>query len=291
MFISKLLNPKNDYTFKRIFGRVGNEKITKSFLEAVTKEKIKDITLDCNPITEKNLFDDKVGILDIKAKLDNNINCNIEMQVVDKKNIEKRILFYWSKMYTSSIKEGDDYEDLEKSIVILITNYNLENLNKIKKYITKWNIREETCQLILTDVLEIYIIELDKARKDISSSELNAWLNFINNPEEKPKMDESKELKEARKILQDMSKSKHERYLAELREKYIMDQNAVRAAGYDKGLEQGLQQGIQQGLKQGLQQGMQKKEFQIAKKMKEKNIEISDIIEITGLTKEDIDKL
>ena len=87
MHIAKLLNPKNDYTFKRIFGRVGNEKITKSFLEAITKEKITNITLECNPITEKDLFDDKVGILDIKAKLDNNINCNIEMQFVDQKNI------------------------------------------------------------------------------------------------------------------------------------------------------------------------------------------------------------
>ena len=96
-------------------------------------------------------------------------------------------------------------------------------------------------------------------------------------------MDESEELKEARKILQDISKSKHERYLAELREKYIMDQNAVRAAGYDKGLQQGMQQ--------GLQQGMHKNKLQIAKKMKEKNIKISDIIEITELTKEDIEKL
>ena len=138
-------------------------------------------------------------------------------------------------MYAGSIKKEEDYEDLEKSIVILITNYNLKNLKKIEKYITKWNIREETYQLILTDVLKIYIIELNKARNDLNSSKLNSWLYFINNPEEKPKMDEIEELKEARKILQDISKSKHERYLAELREKYIMDQNAVRAAGYDKG--------------------------------------------------------
>ena len=64
------------------------------------------------------------------------------MQVVDQKNIEKRLLFYWSKMYNSSIKEGVNYEKLEKSIVILITNYELEGLKEIQKYITKWNISE-----------------------------------------------------------------------------------------------------------------------------------------------------
>ena len=65
------------------------------------------------------------------------------MQVVDRKNIEKRILFYWSKMYNMSIKEGEDYSTLEKGIVILISDYELESLKEIEKYITKWNIREE----------------------------------------------------------------------------------------------------------------------------------------------------
>ena len=167
MRIAKLLNPKLDYVFKRIFGSVGNEKITKSFLEAVTKEEITDIKIDCNPITEKDLYDDKLGILDIKAKLNNNINCNIELQLVDKKNIEKRLLFYWSKMYTSSIKKGEDFEKLQKGIVVLISDYNLDNLKENGNFMTKWQIREEkTPQLILTDVLEIYIIELRKVCKD-----------------------------------------------------------------------------------------------------------------------------
>ena len=78
MTIGKLLNPKLDYVFKRIFGSIGSENITKRFLEAVTKEKITEIKLDCNPITEKDLYDDKLSILDIKAKLNNNINCNID---------------------------------------------------------------------------------------------------------------------------------------------------------------------------------------------------------------------
>ena len=57
------------------------------------------------------------------------------MQVVDKKNIEERILFYCSKMYAQSITAGTDYIDLEKSIAILISNYELESLKEIKKYV------------------------------------------------------------------------------------------------------------------------------------------------------------
>jgi predicted transposase/invertase (TIGR01784 family) len=143
MRIAKLLNPKLDYVFKRIFGSNGSEEITKDFLRAVTKENITEIELDCNPITEKDLYDDKLGILDIKAKLNNNINCNIELQLVDKKNIEKRLLFYWSKMYTSSIKKGEDFEKLQKGIVVLISDYNLDNLKENGNFMTKWQIREE----------------------------------------------------------------------------------------------------------------------------------------------------
>ena len=188
MNIANLLDPKNDYVFKRIFGHAGNEEITKNLLQSIIPDKIDKIELDSNPITEKDLLDDKVGILDIKAKLnDGNVNCDIEMQVVDQKDIEKRILFYWSKMYIQTIEAGEDYEKLKRCIVILITDYDLETLKKIPEYATKWKIREEKYpKLVLTNVLELYIISLKKAKnsKENQQEELYNWLKFINNPKE-----------------------------------------------------------------------------------------------------------
>ena len=186
--IIDLLDPKNDYVFKRIFGYTGNEEITKGLLESIIPDKINKIELDSNPITEKDLLDDKVGILDIKAKLnDGNVNCDIEMQVVDQKDIEKRILFYWSKMYIQTIKAGNDYENLKRCIVILISDYDLEKLKNIPEFVTKWKITEEKYhKLVLTNVLELYIISLEKAKnRDMSKKgKLYKWLEFINNPKE-----------------------------------------------------------------------------------------------------------
>ena len=186
--IADLLDPKNDYVFKRIFGYTGNEEITKGLLESIIPDKINKIELDSNPITEKDLLDDKVGILDIKAKLnEGNVNCDIEMQVVDQKDIEKRILFYWSKMYIQTIKVGNDYENLKRCIVILISDYDLEKLKKIPEFVTKWKITEEKYpKLVLTNVLELYIISLEKAKNSSISpkGKLYKWLEFINNPKE-----------------------------------------------------------------------------------------------------------
>lgn len=175
----------------------------------------------------------------------------------------------------------NDYSKLRRSIAILITDYNLEHLKQIPDYMTKWNIREEKhSKIILTDMLEIYIIEANKA-KDFSFKEnkvLNSWLQFINNPEVISDM-ENEEIKKAKRVLEEISQDERERRLTELRQKYIMDQNAVHSHGYDKGLEVGIKQGIERN------------RIEIAKKMKAENIDMQIIIKITGLTEEEINKI
>ena len=232
------------------------------------------------------MLDDKVGILDVKVKIDNKINCDIEMQVVDKKNIEKRILFYCSKMYAQSITTGKDYLKLEKSIAILISNYELESLKEIKKYVSKWNLREEYYKnIILTDDIEIVIIELPKFKKYMNNTALADWVKFIINLKVIDMSNE--EVKKAKEVLDELSQDEHERRLAELREKYIMDQKATEAAGYDKGLEQGLKQGFEQGI----EQGEKNKTLELANKMKAQGLDSDTIHKITGISIDEINKL
>ena len=273
-----LLNPKNDYVFKRIFGHQGNEAITKSFISAVLNQNITDVVLESDSTLPKDMLDDKVGILDIKVKIDNHINCDVEMQVVDKKNIEKRILFYCSKMYAQSITVGKDYLKLEKSIAILISNYELDSLKDIKKYVSKWNLREEDYKnVILTDDIEIVIIELPKFKKYMNNTALADWVKFIINPKVIDMSNE--EVKKAKEVLDELSQDEHARRLAELREKYIMDQKATEAAGYDKGYDKGFESGTK------------KRTLELAKNLKSKGIDINIISETTGLSIDEINKL
>ena len=95
--------------------------------------------------------------------------------------------------------------------------------------------------------------------------------------------EKNKSVEKAKKILEEISSDERERYLAELRQKYIMDQKAVADAGYDKGIEQGI--------KQGREQGEKNKQLEIAKKLKEMNMSLSDIEKATGLTVEEIESL
>lgn len=270
-----LFNLKNDYIFKRTFGYSGDENVTKIFLRDILKTNISDISLNNNTITEKELLDDKVGILDIKAVINNRIQCDIEMQVVKQCDIEKRIVFYWSKMFSNQLKSGQTYETLNKTIAILIADFELDTLQNIKKYATKWNLREEEYHsVILTDVLEIYIIELPKFSKYLhmhKSQNLDLWVNFIKNFEVNVMSDNNdnienisdsdtelnedvfvihdsdddtiketkKAIQKAKEKLEELSKDEHERYLADLREKYILDQNSIERYGYLRGKKEG----------------------------------------------------
>lgn len=120
----KIIVPTNDFVFKRIFGYPGSEKITKRLLELIIEDDIESIDLGNSTILEKDLRDDKVGILDILAKGKDNTKYNIEMQMISKENIQDRMLFYWSKVFLRGIKEGNQYDELNKVVSILIAILN-----------------------------------------------------------------------------------------------------------------------------------------------------------------------
>ena len=68
-------------------------------------------------------------------------------------------------MYSSSINKGEGYSSTKKAICIMVADFKIEKLKEITNYHTKWNIREEENRnIILTDKLEIHIIELEKLK-------------------------------------------------------------------------------------------------------------------------------
>ena len=280
--------PKMDIIFQAIFGEVGSENITKDFLEKILKRKIEKISLDKNPILRRELKDDKLGVLDVVTELDGKEKCNIELQLIDKNNIIERMLYYWSKMYTRQIKAGDDYNKLEKTIVILIADFNIKGLEEVE-YHSTWKIIETNSvkKLILTDKFELDIIELLKIKgRENEKDQLLDWLIFLENPESERvtrKMEENENLKEAVEKLDRISEDEKMQRIIELREKAIRDEHAI----YDKGLDDGIEKGIQKGKEKGAKE----EKIKIVKSMLKENMDIEIIIKITGLTKEEIEKL
>ena len=97
----------------------------------------------------------------------------------------------------------------------------------------------------------------------------------------------NKEIVKAKKILEEISQDEHERYLAELREKYILDQKNIEATGYDKGLKQGKEEGI----KKGREEGKEESKKEIAKEMIKEKMPLEVISKITKIPKEELQEI
>ena len=272
----KLLELKNDVVFQELFGNPKNSEITGHLLSLILKREVFNIDLDVNKRMIKNNPDLKIGRLDIRVKFNDGEECNIELQVKPYKYMENRMLQYWATMYGNKVQKGKKYDALKPTISILIAGYNLDKTEDIQRYHTIWNLREEKQRdMKLTNDIEMHILEIPKIRKEeLENDELAQWLKFIENPENeevKMFMCENKYWKQAMEELEYLSGEEGFKLLVESRAGFLMDQDIEMEEREKKGKAEG------------------KKE--IAKKMKAKNMPIEEIIELTELTKEEIENL
>ena len=307
--------PTNDYCFKRLFGHKGNEEITQGLIEAILGYKCDVVDIKSDEVTEQDLVGDKVGVLDVFVKQKDGTRINLEMQMVSYETIIKRVLFYWAKKYIESIKSGETYESLEPTKVILITNFEIKELNTFKDTVSSFKIIEEIeKKVILTEDLEIVIIELPKIKKlGTKRQEAKNWIEFIKNPYSLggDVLGKNKTLNKAKKEYDKIVADEHERTLIRLREKYMLDYNTLKEEslkrgvregleqgmkegleqGIKEGLETGKKQGLEQGIKEGLEAGKEQELIKIVQNMLKEGLDISTISKVTGLSKQKITKL
>ena len=112
-------------------------------------------------------------------------------------------------------------------------------------------------------------------------------------------MEENKAIKKAIGELEQVSGDEKIRRIAELKEKYIRDEQAsleyAKDEGYKTGKEEGMKAGIEEGMKAGIEEGMKagrnEGKNEIAKNMLKENLSIELISKLTSLSQEEIEKL
>ena len=276
-----ILQPKNDVVFKALFSR-GKPKITKAMLEAILKIKIDKLELDKSTDLLNENADDKNGRLDLRAIINGNTECDIEVQLVSNDNITERFLYYWAKMYTANLKIGDKYSDLRKTISIIILDDDFKLTKDLERPQTTWRIREsEAMHLVLTDHFEIIIIEIPKvvkAYQKTPNDEVLQWMLFLDNPEKEEVariMEENKNIKEAKEELERISQDDILRRKALNRTLEIADKLQLKKEAKEK----------------GEQIGIEKEKKAVIKKLHELNISIEQIAKVVELKEEEVKEI
>ena len=280
--VKKVMTPMNDFIFKKLFGTVGKEKLIKDFLEAILDIKIEEVELGLETILIADEIDEKAGILDVRVKLEDGTDIDVEIQNSVNSAIIKRSHFYASRMYGKQLNVGIDYGDLKKVIVIFITNFDI--FPKLKEYHTRWLMTEQSNKEEHFEEMELHFIEMPKflSTKYDKKRKIDQWLLFLKYSHKemmKEIMKENENIKEAKEELEKLQQDEHLQYLAWLREKYVLETNTMK------------NEGIRIGKEQGRFEGKKENQKEIVKKMLRKGLEISLIEEITGLNKEEIEKI
>lgn len=272
-----LLDPKMDFVFKNIFGSEKNPNILISFLNATLKPKDLITSVEIkNTDLNKGYIEDKFSRLDVKATTSNNEIINIEIQLKNEYNMIKRSLYYWSKLYSEQLNEGEDYSILKRTICINILNF---KYLKTRKFHSGYRLKEIYSNEELTDVAEIHFIEIPKLEEGSDEKDmLVAWIEFLKDPEsEKVRSLEMSidEIRQAKDELIRMSNDDTQRELYEMRAKTLKDKISA----------------LNEAERKGIQKGAKKKALEIAKSMIDMGLDKETISKTTGLDLSEIEKL
>ena len=232
-----LMSPKVDYCFKEL---LAYSEIRKGFIAAILNkdpEEIAETTL-MPTILSKDTEDGKYGILDVRVRMKNGSQMDLEMQVAPFEFWNNRVIFYLSKMYAEQVKEGDKYKNLKPCIQVSILNFNL--FHEDRTCFREIAFCDLTTKQKYTDLLEIYVLELKKLPLEQKEEPLIIkWMRFLaaESREDFEKMaGEDNYINEAYEVLQKLSADERKRLEYEARQKAIRDYDSQMSSSREEGI-------------------------------------------------------
>lgn len=297
-----------DIAFKKIFGVEENKDLLILLINSIVSEEdqVVDVTL-LNPYNAKNFKKDKLSILDIKAKGTDGKRFNIEIQISDEADYNKRALYYWAKLYTEQLKEAEDYGQLSKAIGIHILNFT--SIPASDKYHNVFHIVEKDNGARYFKDLELHTIELKKFTDAVSNqlsdvvskikTSLDIWVAFLTkyslfDKDNLPENLEHTGLKKALGVLEVMNFSEDEKEGYESHLKWLRIQTNTIKKYEQHARDEGRVEGEAIGEARGLAEGeikLNKERREIATNLFKQSIGIGIVIMSTGLTREEIEEI
>ncbi len=288
----------NDYFMRYLFSSSDSNAILLDFINSImldsnmkTFRSVEILT----PFNYKENYEDKETIVDVKCITQNGTVVIIEIQLQGNSRFPERILYYWASNYSKLLKQGEKYDALTPVISINLLNFNLDDNDSIHSC---YMIYDSINKRLLTDHLQIHILELKKFKYNSLEPDLNCWLKFFTMKEKDDKEVIMSDLVKEKPIMEEVQK-RYNNFIKDRlmmneydkREAYLYGNQIMLEEERRLGIEEGIKQGIEQGIEQGIKQGKKNKAISMAKNMKDRYMDINLISELTGLSIEEIEKL
>jgi predicted transposase/invertase (TIGR01784 family) len=286
--VTNRLKILNDFAFQKAFGEKGDEPQLLAFLNAALERTGRGNLESVEIIEGKDLPAEisggKSGKLDVLGKLRGGTKVNVEVQIKNRFNIEKRSLFYWSRKYAWDFKSGEDYSELVPVITVNIIDFSLFPIEDFHTSYHLWEDRNK--EVMLSDVCEIHFLDMVKFRKvkeyDLNDP-LHRWLVYFDEYSPVGLIEEIVKMDTAIRLAQDKL------------EMISRDPDLLRAyERYEKAASDwttGINGARQEGRIEGRQEGRVEERKEVGRKLKSRGYSPDEIVDITGLDTKTIESL
>ncbi len=226
------IDPKVDCVFKALLGSEENRNLLIHFLNAIlANELTQPITWVeiLNPYNDKEFLNDKLSIVDVKARDDRRHVYQIEIQLVTHADLPERIVYNWADIYSQQLRSGDKYEELQPTYSIWLLAENL--LKNDCDYLHCYKLRDDRGR-VLTEQGGIWLLELAKFSTNVIKSEDQRWLQFFKDGEELddnalPDWMSTSEMRQAMTTLSVFSEKERAYFQYQARQEYLRVQAAI----------------------------------------------------------------
>lgn len=304
-----------DWAIKRLLRNKANFGVLEGFLTVLLNKEIHILDILESEGNQQN-EDDKFNRVDIKARDRDDDIIIIEVQITRELYYLERILYGVAKAITEHIELGHIYSEVKKvySVSILYFDigkgddylYHGQNIftgvhtgdflqvtSKEKNALVRRLPAE-----IFPEYFLIRVNEFDK----VAVTPLEEWIDYLKSGYIRPDT-KAPGLEEARRKLVYYNMDAAEREAYDRHIDAIMIQNDVLntaklegltegfTEGRAKGLAEGLAEGRTEGLAEGLAEGEMRERIKMAGQALKMGMSVEDIAKLTGLTREEIEKL
>lgn len=292
-----------DWAIKRLLRNKANFGVLEGFLTVLLGEKIQIMEI-LESEGNQQREDDKFNRVDIKARNSKDEIILVEVQNTRELYYLERILYGVAKAITEHIDLGEIYANVKKVYSISILYFDIGQGNDYLYHgqntflgvhtgdCLKVTIKEEGAiirKLPAEIFPEYFLIRVNEFNK-VAVTPLEEWIEYLKTGTIRPDTT-TPGLEEARQKLIYYNMNKADKLAYDRHLDALMIQNDVLSTAKLEGLEEGREEGRVEGREEGIMVGRQEEKIATARNLKSLNIPIAVIVQATGLSIDEIDRL
>ena len=291
----RYVNFFTDYGFKRLFGQEPNKDLLRDFLNELLKEE-QGLIVDLTYLKDENLGAtalDRKAVFDLYCENEKGEKFIVELQKAKQNFFKDRSVYYSTFPIQQQARRGEwDYE-LKAVYTIGILDFVFdEDRDDPEKYRYDIKLQDIETNKVFYDKLTFIYLEIPKFTKNVDElgTRLEQWLYAIKHLDRLDRVPDKLREQVFEKFFEvaeiaNFSQEEVIRYEDSL--KYYRDLKNVLDTARGEGVEKGI--GI--GREQGIDIGRAREKMDTAAKMLARGLDLQSVMEITGLSREDIEKL